>query len=311
MLSIAIAAGICIAATLLLLEYLGYRTSQAEVGIQGERSLLITEAQRLDTLAGDLAAASAPALENALRSGDDEAVRRTATALLENPSAIAIRVLRPDGSVAFETVRSNPWVGMLEDAEKRTVTRELGGIEPLGRLEITAGRANLIASAGALRAQLESVNQRDFGRRVGVIALAGVLIILVLAGVAWMLAQRLERPIMELIRSAERIGAGDYTRPHEVTSNDEIAELELALDRMRQKLRQTTITKNYLTTVLNSMNDAVLVTSPSGVVKRINDAAVRLFGYSEDELEGKPFSVLIAENERATFSLEAAAIETR
>ena len=76
---------------------------------------------------------------------------------------------------------------------------------------------------------------------------------------------------------------------------------------MRQKLRQTTITKNYLTTVLNSMNDAVLVTSPNGVVKRINDAAVRLFGYSEQELAGQPFTKLIAENERAAFSLEAAA----
>lgn len=311
LLSIAIVAGLCIAATLLLLEYLGYRTTQAEVGIQGERSLLISETQRLDTLAGDLAAASAPALENALRGGDDEAVRRTATALLENPAAIAVRVLRPDGSVAFETVRSNPWVGMLEDAEQRTAARELGGLEPLGRLQITVGRANLIASASALRTQLESVNRQDFGRRVGVIALAGALITLVLAGVAWLLAQRLERPIMELIRSAERIGEGDYTRPHQVTSNDEIADLELALDRMRQKLRQTTITKNYLTTVLNSMNDAVLVTSPTGVVKRINDAAVRLFGYSEEELAGKPFSTLIAQNERATFSLQAAAIETR
>jgi diguanylate cyclase (GGDEF)-like protein/PAS domain S-box-containing protein len=311
LLSIAIVAGICIAATLLLLEYLGYRTAQSQVGVQGERSLLIAEAQRLDTLAGDLAAASAPALENALRSGDDEAVRRTASALLENPSAIAIRLLRPDGSVAFETVRSNPWVGMLEDAEKRTVTRELGDLQTLGKLEISVGRANLLASATALRSQLESVNQQDFGRRVAVIVLAGALITLVLAVVAWLLAQRLERPIMELIRSAERIGEGDYTQPHEVTSNDEIADLEVALDRMRQKLRQTTITKNYLTTVLNSMNDAVLVTSPTGVVKRINDAAVRLFGYSEEELAGKPFSVLIAENERAAFSLEAAAIETR
>src|SRR4030095_3255265 len=112
------------------------------------------------------------------------------------------------------------------------------------------------------------------------------LITAVLAAVAWLLANRLERPIVELIRSAERIGEGDYTQPHKVTSNNEMAELEVALDRMRQKLRQTTITKNYLTTVLNSMNDAVLVTSPDGVVRKINDAAVRLFGYNEEEIAG-------------------------
>src|SRR5690606_6666474 len=91
----------------------------------------------------------------------------------------------------------------------------------------------------------------------------------------------------------------------------EIAELEMALDRMRQNLRQTTITKNYLTIVLNSMNDAVLVTSPDGLVRKINDAAVRLFGYNEEEIAGQPFINLIADGERENFSLEAAAVETR
>src|SRR3954447_11796264 len=88
--------------------------------------------------------------------------------------------------------------------------------------------------------------------------------------------------------------------------NNEMAELERALDRMRQKLRQTTITTNYLTTVLNSMNDAVLVTSPDGTVRKINEAATRLFGYSETELAGRQFSDLIAESERQHFSTAAA-----
>ena len=109
-----------------------------------------------------------------------------------------------------------------------------------------------------------------------------------LALVAWLLAQRLERPIVELIRSAERIGEGDYTRPHQVTSNDEIADLEVALDRMRQKLQQTTITKNYLTTVLNSMNDAVLVTAPDGIVKR--KSTTRRCGCSATARKSSPAS---------------------
>ena len=54
---------------------------------------------------------------------------------------------------------------------------------------------------------------------------------------------------------------------------DEIGELQQALERMRVKLRQTTITKNYLNIVLNSMNDAVFVTSPDGAIKGANDAA--------------------------------------
>ena len=229
---------------------------------------------------------------------DDDTVSRIATALLENHATVAVRVLRPDGTLLFEARRSNAWASSLTAEEQRTVRRELGDLQLLGTLELTVARPGLRSSATALRAQLQRVEQRSFARKVWIIAAAGVLITLMLAIVAWMLAQRLERPIVELIRSAERIGEGDYTRPHKVTSNDEIADLEVALDRMRQKLRQTTITKNYLTTVLNSMNDAVLVTSPDGIVKRINDAAVRLFGYSEEELAGKPFTMLLA-GERA------------
>jgi diguanylate cyclase (GGDEF)-like protein/PAS domain S-box-containing protein len=311
LLSIAVAAGACITATLFLLEYFEYHKSSAMIGARSERSLLQAEAQRLELLAGDLAATSGPALENALRRHDDAAVRRATAELFEHPATLAVSVTRKDGTVAFATKREDRWSAGLRREEQRTIRRELGDLEPLGALEITVGRPGLRASAEAVRAQLEHVERRDFRRWMWIISAAGILMTLVLALAAWLLAQRLERPIVELIRSAERIGEGDYTQPHQVTSNNEMAELEVALDRMRQKLRQTTITKNYLTTVLNSMNDAVLVTAPDGQVKKINDAAVRLFGYTEEELAGRPFVDLIAENERPGFSLESAALETR
>lgn len=311
LLSVAIAAGIIIAATLFLLEYLDYRKSSDVLVRQGERSLLTSEGQRLDLLASDMATAAAQALETALHDQDKGTIERVVVSLLNNPYSISARVLAPDGSVLHETVRQDQWTKHITDQDKRTIRRGLGGVEALGTLEIVVGRPGLADTALALRTQLERVQQRDFERRIWVVAGVGVLITGLLTLVAWMLAQRLERPIVELIRSAERIGEGDYTRPHKVTSNDEIAELEMALDRMRQNLRQTTITKNYLTIVLNSMNDAVLVTAPDGNVRKINDAAVRLFGYNEEEIAGQPFITLIAETERPNFSLEQAGVETR
>jgi diguanylate cyclase (GGDEF)-like protein/PAS domain S-box-containing protein len=311
LLSFAVAAGVAIAATLFLLEYLDYRKSSEMFVKQGEASLLIAEAQRLDLFASDLAANNSVALEAALRDGDKRMVERIATALLNNPYAMVARVLNPDGSVLFETRRQDLWTREIDPKDQRTIRRGLGGVEALGTLEITVARPGLSGTVQTLRAQLARVQQRDFERRIWIIGGVGVLITGLLALVAWMLAHRLQQPIIELIRSAERIGEGDYTRPHKVTSNDEMAELEMALDRMRQNLRQTTITKNYLTIVLNSMNDAVLVTSPDGLVRKINDAAVRLFGYNEEEIAGQPFINLVAENEREGFSLEAAGVETR
>src|SRR5215475_11382844 len=88
LLLIAVLAGFGISATLFALEYLDYRQTRAAVGDQGERSLLTAELQRLDTLAGDRAAATAPSLENALRAGDEDTVSKIASALLENHATV-------------------------------------------------------------------------------------------------------------------------------------------------------------------------------------------------------------------------------
>jgi diguanylate cyclase (GGDEF)-like protein/PAS domain S-box-containing protein len=309
--SIALAAGLCITGALFALEYLSYNNSRATSGEQSERSLLEVEAQRLELQAADLAAVVTPALETAIREGDTTAIRRAGQLLLNNPVVVAATVTDANGRPLFAAVRDETWVRTLAAEERRTIKRELGGVESIGELQIEVGRAGLLISARALRVQLDKAEQQNYGRWLWSIAATGLAITGILVLGAWLVARRLERPIVELIRSAERIGEGDYTRPHKVTSNDEIADLEVALDRMRQKLRQTTITNDYLNTVLNSMNDAVLVTSASGVIKRVNDAAVRLFGYTEAEIAGKPFVSLIAEGEREAFSLDSSSLETR
>jgi len=131
------------------------------------------------------------------------------------------------------------------------------------------------------------------------------------AALAWRAGRRLEQPIVALIKSAERIGQGDYTRPLDVARRDEIGKLQQALELMRHKLRQTTITKNYLNGVLNGMTDAVFVTSPDGVVKVANQAACKLLGVAEEEILGKTILAFLEEREREGFDLLQAAHETR
>ncbi|OUL24763.1 adenylate/guanylate cyclase [Nostoc sp. RF31YmG] len=51
--------------------------------------------------------------------------------------------------------------------------------------------------------------------------------------------------------------------------------------------------KNYMEQVINSMADALLVTSNSGTIKKINFATEKLFGYRESELIGQSISLII------------------
>jgi diguanylate cyclase (GGDEF)-like protein/PAS domain S-box-containing protein len=311
LLVIAIIAGVSISAGLIALQYVQYSRANASIASTGERSLLAADAQRLDVLADDVIANQATPLENALRAGDSTAVGRIGARVMENPTVVSVRILDADGAIVFSDARTDEFTRRLAPEEMRTQRRDLGRGDSIGVIQVTVGRPGLVASARTLQLQLQNIASRDFTRSIIYFSIGGAVITFVLAMFAWTLARRLERPIVEMIRSTERIGEGDYTRPHKVTSSNEIAELEVALDHMRQKLAQTTITKNYLTTVLNSMHDAVLVTAPDGTVKRVNDAAVRLFGYTDVEMCGRQFLEFLAENEREAFSLEAAGIETR
>ncbi|MBV6425070.1 MAG: hypothetical protein NAOJABEB_02884 [Steroidobacteraceae bacterium] len=143
--------------------------------------------------------------------------------------------------------------------------------------------------------------------------LTGILLVGLVTAVAlaWWAARGIERPITALIRSAERIGQGDLSRPTDIARRDELGELQQALERMRQKLRQTTITKNYLTSVLTGMTDAVFVTSPEGIIRVANLAAQRLLGYGEDELNGRSIVSLLDDADRESFDILQAANETR
>src|SRR3569833_1763064 len=90
-----------------------------------------------------------------------------------------------------------------------------------------------------------------------------------------------------------------------------MGDLQQALERMRSRLRQYTINKSYLHSVLNSMTDAVVVTSPDGVVKLANSAACKLLGYAEEEILGRGIVAVLDEAEREGFALPQAAHETR
>ncbi len=55
--------------------------------------------------------------------------------------------------------------------------------------------------------------------------------------------------------------------------------------------------KAYIEKIFMSMADALLVTTPSGIIKTINQATQDLFGYSEEELIGKPISLVLGEEQ--------------
>src|SRR5277367_5530347 len=301
--------------TLLLggLAYYEHRVDAADVN----QLTYATVAQKLEadleTRASSLSEITGTSLAPALGSGNKTAVASIAERLLDERDIEKVEVMDASGTVLFgggdpAAQAAGDWFVFQSTIHSNLVSAP---VQRVGSLRISMSRAEMRETLASIRKQLESQQGMQIKRMRGLLASITLpLLALGLAG-AWFIARQLAGPISALVKSADRIGQGDYTRPLAVVRHDELGDLQFALERMRQKLNETTITKNYLNTVLNSLSDAVLVTSPEGIVKSCNEATQRLLGYQEADLLDKPLTSFIDEPHRNAFDLTSSAPEAR
>ncbi|HEV7611994.1 MAG TPA: EAL domain-containing protein [Steroidobacteraceae bacterium] len=310
---LALAVGAVLSLLLGGLSYYEHRVDAADLN----QLTYATVAQKLEadleTRASSLSEITGISLAPALASGNKVAVASIAERLLDERDIERVEVMDARGTVLFSG--GDPAAQQNGDrfVFQSTIHSNLvsAPVQRVGSLRISMSRAEMRETLASIGKQLESQQGLQIKRMRGL--LAGItlpLLVLGLAG-AWFIARQLAGPIAALVKSADRIGQGDYTRPLAVVRHDELGDLQFALERMRQKLNETTITKNYLNTVLNSLSDAVLVTSPEGIVKSCNEATQRLLGYQDEDLVGKPLVSFIDDAHRNTFDLTNSAPEAR
>jgi diguanylate cyclase (GGDEF)-like protein/PAS domain S-box-containing protein len=259
---------------------------------------------------------AADSVSGAVRSRDTAGIARHLQQFADDSTVSSITVTDTEGNALYRWKRPTPHPGALEfEATEpvRELVESIPGVKTpktFGQLTIAVEQVYPVG-ATTLRGRLAAADADQLRLALvlaGAFALAAGLIG---AGLAWRAGHKLEQPIAALIKGADRIGQGDYTRPVDVRRRDELGELQQALERMRGRLRQSTVNKNYLHSVLNSMTDAVFVTSPDGVVKVANAAACKLLGYAEEEILGRGIVAVLDEGEREGFDLQQAAHETR
>ena len=160
------------------------------------------------------------------------------------------------------------------------------------------------AAASALHDGLQAVIPHARAAWVWLVAGVGIALTLLCAWLTTVLIGRIDRAMTALMTSADRIGRGQHAEPVPPSGVPEIMPLEASLERMRQALAVTTISRDHLDTVLNSMNDAVLVTAPDGRIRTVNSAATELLGRTATDLRGMQFESLVAEPHAPAFSIQ-------
>jgi len=143
---------------------------------------------------------------------------------------------------------------------------------------------------------LEHLN-KEMQTMYRIMSMLGVLCLLVGMLGAYSFTRRLTRPVFSLLHTTRQIAAGDLSARAEISTNDEIKDLAVSFNEMTDKLKKTTVSRDYVASIILNMNDTLIVTSEEGIIEMINKAGLDLLGYEERELKGQHITLVLLEKE--------------
>lgn len=165
--------------------------------------------------------------------------------------------------------------------------------ETIGSLAGSFDLVTLMAETSAFEEQLVELGTQR--RRTSFARIGGAtLLTIILCGiVVWLFARMQAERIRALKVQAEKLSDADYGEPLQVVKGDLLGDLASVFNDMRDKLRHTTVSRDYVDSVLSSMNEAIIVTSPDGRITRVNEATTRMLGYPDEELIGEQIDMIV------------------
>jgi len=123
-----------------------------------------------------------------------------------------------------------------------------------------------------------------------------------------MLAEELSHQVISLSQAETRmdeiieviiaIASLDYNRRAPITDKgDTFDAIAYGLNALVEELQISTISKDYLDNIIQSMRDILVVLTPDINIRTVNRAAVELLGYKEPELIGQSFEKIFDKND--------------
>jgi len=161
--------------------------------------------------------------------------------------------------------------------------------------ELTVPVAIDIKAIGSVTIGMTNYRIRQEVTKTVLFVIALNMVVAIVLGVALFVSSKkiLLTPISELAHAAARLARGDASTQVTVKAAGELQTLIGSFNRMADDLRKTTVSKDYVDNIITSMRDALLVTSPTGAISRVNAAACYLLGKDETELIGTQMDRII------------------
>jgi PAS domain S-box-containing protein len=118
----------------------------------------------------------------------------------------------------------------------------------------------------------------------------GLTLFLILAALQRMLA-----PVPQLVAATKKLSAGSLGITVRSDSRDELGELASSFNQMSRALAETTVSSEFLNSILTNMKDPVIVTHSDGKIRLANSSATEMLSGGEGDLLGAPLSAFLAD----------------
>ena len=103
-------------------------------------------------------------------------------------------------------------------------------------------------------------------------------------------ARSITRPVGKLVEATKAVAEGDHTHRVEIDSGDEFEDLGRSFNHMVEELDRTTVSRDYVENIIQSMAESLIVLSSDNKIKAINPATTALLDYHIEDLFNQPIS---------------------
>ncbi len=192
-------------------------------------------------------------------------------------------------SLALEIFEIENPVGSLEGTIKM---EEMDAITNEATNEID----ELLIVASSEMTEYINTNQATNIRATRIIIIAGLFISFCLVVGGFFYVKEITDPIKHLEQTVLKISLGDLSAKAVVktSTSDEIEDFAKAFNSMIGVLEKTTVSRDYFNNILNRMIDTLIITDNNTKIKIVNQAALDLLEYTEEEIIGQPFAKIIS-----------------
>ncbi|MFH1216171.1 MAG: diguanylate cyclase [Pseudomonadota bacterium] len=126
-----------------------------------------------------------------------------------------------------------------------------------------------------------------------------ILFIAVLLIITWAINHvannQLIRPLKQLKMMIDNFSRGkQITRPEICNEKDEICQLALSFWDMTEELKNISVSKEYLDSIIMNMSDSLIVLATNHTISQINQSALNLLSFDEKDILHKPVQRILA-----------------